>query len=74
MAIKNIYISIKPGCFSLVKALRSFDEEQHIEVECMVKRKKTSLHFEISSYFQLFARKAHQSDDYLNVCGMLVKS
>lgn len=66
-AIKHIYISIKSRCFGLVKALRSFDEEQHIEAGCMVKRKKTSSPFEISVYFQPSARKARQFDDYLNV-------
>jgi len=74
VAIKHIYISIKPGCFGLLKALRYFDKEQHIEAECMAKRKKTCSHVAISVYFQLSARKARQFDDYLNECGTFVKS
>lgn len=74
VAIKHIYKSIKPGCFGLLKALRLFDKEQHIEAGCMAKRKKTCSRFEISVYFQLSARKAHRFDDYLNVCRTFVKS
>lgn len=59
VAIKHIYISIKPGCFGLLKALRYFDKEQHREAGCMAKRKKRRSRSEISVYFELSARKAH---------------
>lgn len=74
VAIKHIYISIKPGCSGLRKALRCQDKEHHGEAGCTGERKKPHSGLEISIYFQASARKAHQFDDYLNICGTFVKS
>lgn len=74
VAIKHIYRYIKPGCSGLLKALRYLDKEQRVEAGCTGERKKPHSGFEISVYFQASARKAHQFDDYLSICGTFVKS
>lgn len=51
VAIKQIYISIKPGCSGLLKALRYLDKEHHVEAGCTGERKKPHSGFEISIFF-----------------------